>query len=283
MNPCPVYDSNTQTVFLFYISIPGQVTEQTQIRKRSNQARLCCVSTRDQGVTWGVPEDLTESVFGEILANVSTLAVGPGHGVQLAAGRLVVPAYAYIGVEPHVFSIHSNDGGSQWQMGQLLDSWSNECQMAEVFDGENSVLCCNVRTGGSRRLEAQSTDGGDTFHRSPETSMLDETGKGCEGSIIAFPAPNQPEGAVRHTWLAFSHPTDAWRRRDLGVSLNQAPLQYQWGQAKVIHHGPSGYSDLAYNQDDQRISCLLECGEHSEIEQIAFMSFTLDEIMQTPS
>ncbi|XP_056451125.1 sialidase-3-like [Gadus chalcogrammus] len=286
MNPCPVYDSTTQTVFLFYISVPCGVTEREQIDTGRNQARLCCVSSSDQGATWEAPRDLTVSVMGEI--RVSTLAVGPGHGVQLDSGRLVVPAYAYLPQpgksESRAFSIYSDDGGSLWQMGKQLDSWSNECEVAEVFDGAKSVLCCNARTRGSRRVEAQSTDGGDTFQMSPETSMLVETGtNGCQGSIIAFPAPNQPEGAVRQTWLAFSHPTNQSFRRDLGMSLNRTPLQSHWDPPKVIHRGPSGYSDLAYSQEDQRFSCLLECGEKSELEQIAFMSFTLDEIRQTSS
>ncbi|CAL8303457.1 unnamed protein product [Gadus morhua 'NCC'] len=280
MNPCPVYDSTTQTVFLFYISVPVDVTEGEQIKEGRNQARLCCVSSSDQGATWGAPRDLTGSVMGEI--SFSTFAVGPGHGVQLHSGRLVVPAYAYLPQpgkwESRAFSIYSDDGGSLWQMGKQLGSWSNECEVAEVFDGAKNVLCCNARTTGSRRVEAQSTDGGDTFQMSPETSMLVETADGCQGSIIAFPAPYQPEGAVRQTWLAFSHPTDQITRKDLGVSLNRAPLQYHWDPPMVIHFGPSGYSDLAYSQEDQRISCLLECGE-----QIAFMSFTLDKIRQTAS
>ena len=285
MNPCPVYDSTTQTVFLFYICVPHGVTEGEQIVTGRNQARLCCVSSSDQGATWGAPQDLTVSVMGEI--RVSTLAVGPGHGVQLDSGRLVVPAYAYLPQpgkwESRAFSIYSDDDGSLWKMGKQLDSWSNECEVAEVFDGVKSVLCCNARTTGSPRVQAHSRDGGDTFQMPPEMSKLHETGGGCQGSIIAFPAPNQQEGAIKQTWLAFSHPTNQSSRQDLGVSLNRTPLQSHWDPPKVIHRGPSGYSDLAYSQEDQRFSCLLECGEKSEIEQIAFMSFTLDEIRQTAS
>ena len=66
--------------------------------------------------------------------------------------------------------------------------------------------------------------------------------------------------------------------------LNRNPLgDTSWDQPTVVHRGPSGYSDLAYNQDNQSFSCLLECGEKSYVEQIAFMSFTLDEIRQTSS
>ncbi|KAK0152690.1 Sialidase-3 [Merluccius polli] len=51
-----------------------------------------------------------------------------------------------------------------------------------------------------------------------------------------------------------------------------------WDPPVVIHRGPSGYSDLAYNQDDHSFSCLLECGQHSELEQIAFTSFKLADV-----
>ncbi|CAL8365073.1 unnamed protein product [Lota lota] len=286
MNPCPVYDSNTQTVYLFFICVRNGVTEQFQIAHKKNEARLCCVTSRDHGATWSGTEDLTESVIGETLGRWATFGVGPGHGVQLAAGRLVVPAYAYVVlpngmVESQAFSIYKEGKESPWQMGNPLGSWSNECKMAEVIDGDKCILYCNARTTGPWRVEAQSTDSGNNFERSPETSMLVETGDGCHGSTISFPAPSQSESVGKQTWLAFSHPTNTSSRLDLGVSLNRAPLQYTWDPPMVIHSGPSGYSDLAYNQDDQRFSCLLECGEQSEVEQIAFVSFTLDDIRQT--
>ncbi|KAJ3590225.1 hypothetical protein NHX12_008179 [Muraenolepis orangiensis] len=298
MNPCPVYDDNTQTLFLFFICVRGHVTEQHQIRTGHNQTRLCRVTSGDRGASWSAAEDLTESAIGKPLGRWATFGVGPGHGVRLAAGRLVVPAYAYyervncfclfplpFTVQPRALSVYSDDAGRTWHAGQLLGAVSCECEMAEVTDGEGtSRLYCNARRGGSCRVEALSRDSGEHFEEPRKAKALAEPRHGCQGSVVGFPAPNRSESAGTPTWLAFSHPTDKRRRRDLGVYLNRTPLHRSgWEPPVVIHRGPSGYSDLAYDRDLRRFSCLLECGEHSELEQIAFISFTLDDIRQTAS
>ncbi|CAL8399736.1 unnamed protein product [Boreogadus saida] len=302
MNPCPVYDRKTQTVSLFFICVRSNVTECHQILTGRNQTRLCRVTSRDHGATWGPTADLTDSAIGDAVGRWATFGVGPGHGVQLAAGRLVVPAYAYyervrclclwpvpLTVKPRALAVYSDDAGLTWRAGELLGAASCECEMAEVVDGEGVArLYCNARHSGGVRVEALSWDGGGRFEKPRRAEQLVEPRNGCQGSVIGFPAPQLPtgggsEGAERtRTWLAFSHPTDGERRLNLGVYLNRAPLSRSgWDPPMVIHRGPSGYSDLAYSQEDQRFSCLLECGEKSELEQIAFMSFTLDEIRQT--
>ena len=278
MNPCPVYDSNTKTLFLFFTCIFDHVMEQHQIDTGVNQTRLCLVTSTDLGDTWSVAKDLMESVIGETLRSSATFAVGPGHGIQLATGRLVVPACAYVrfsgNFETRVLSIYSDDAGVRWHVSDPLGVKSNECEMAEVIERGVSYLYCNARRKGTR-VEALSHDSGEHFEELHGT--LPDTGAGCQGSVISFPAPEPSESVS--TWLAFSHPTDERERLDLGVYLNRTPMSKStWDPPVVIHRGPSGYSDLAYNQDDHSFSCLLECGQHSELEQIAFMSFKLADI-----
>ena len=303
MNPCPVYDRKTQTISLFFICVRRHVTEHHQILTGRNQTRLCCVTSRDHGTTWGATADLTDSAIGDALGRWATFGVGPGHGVQLESGRLVVPAYAYYErvkcfclfplpctVEPRALSIYSDDAGLTWRAGEPLGAASCECEMAEVMDDEGTAhLYCNARHSGACRVEALSRDSGGRFGKPRKAEQLVEPRNGCQGSVIGFPAPKPlagkgSGGAGDTTWLAFSHPTDGKRRLDLGVYLNRAPLSRAgWDPPMVVHRGPSGYSDLAYNQDERSFSCLLECGEKSYLEQIAFMSFTLDEIRQTSS
>ncbi|KAJ7320633.1 hypothetical protein JRQ81_020144 [Phrynocephalus forsythii] len=107
MNPCPVYDRTTGTVFLFFISVQTHISEWHQIQTGMNAARLCCVTSQDGGRTWSPATDLTERAIGEELSRWATFAVGPGHGVQLSSGRLVVPAYAY-----YIHKRSSGDKGS---------------------------------------------------------------------------------------------------------------------------------------------------------------------------
>ncbi|XP_067376492.1 sialidase-3-like isoform X2 [Channa argus] len=78
-------------------------------------------------------------------------------------------------------------------------------------------------------------------------------------------------------WLLYSHPTDTCRK-DLGVYLNESPHDSTtWSKPWIINRGPSGYSDLVY-MDDGWFACLMECGEKSEIEQIAVKVFSYNDI-----
>ncbi|CAM4354101.1 unnamed protein product [Lepidochelys olivacea] len=52
MNPCPVYEQKSQTVFLFFICVRQRISEQRQIRTGQNAARLCYVCSGDAGRTW---------------------------------------------------------------------------------------------------------------------------------------------------------------------------------------------------------------------------------------
>lgn len=64
MNPCPVHDAHTATIFLFFIAVRGRTPEATQIATGRNAARLCCVTSRDAGRSWGAARDLTEEAVG---------------------------------------------------------------------------------------------------------------------------------------------------------------------------------------------------------------------------
>lgn len=64
MNPCPVLDARTATIFLFFIAVRGRTPEATQIATGRNAARLCCVTSRDSGRSWGAARDLTEEAVG---------------------------------------------------------------------------------------------------------------------------------------------------------------------------------------------------------------------------
>ncbi|KAM9788945.1 sialidase-3-like [Neosynchiropus ocellatus] len=311
MNPCPVYEKKSQKLFLVFICVLGSTPECWQIRTGKNKTRLCCVTSNDDGRTWSPVRDLTDEAIGDELRNWATFGVGPGHGVQLENGRLVVPAYTYYishriwftsipwTVRSYALSVYSEDCGETWRVGRKLDQESCECEMAEIIDhAGGSHLYCNARRSGGHRCEAVSENSGTTFNKPHMALELVEPRSGCQGSVISFPPPKSvskgeadrgSEGtavspAGTQTWLLFMHPTHTSKRLDMGVYLNRSPLNSSgWGKPKIIHRGPSGYSDLAYCGDTQRFSCLMECGTESELEHIAFASFTLSDVIQTGS
>ncbi|KAM8788410.1 sialidase-4 [Rhynchonycteris naso] len=203
MNPCPVHDAHTGTVFLFFVAVRGQTSEAAQITAGRNAARLCCVTSPDAGRTWGGPRDLTAEAVGGAERDWATFAVGPGHGIQLPSGRLLVPAYTYrvdrrecfgkiCRTSPHAFAFYSDDHGQTWHNGGLVSNLrSGECQLAVVDGGQaGSVLYCNARSPLGSRVQALSTDEGTSFLLGELVPTLAETARGCQGSILGFPAPS---------------------------------------------------------------------------------------------
>jgi len=269
MNPCPVYEKDSDTLFLFFICIPFGVSESHQKEKRKNQTQLCYTTSKDTGRSWSNITNLKD-VISEEEKNWATFGVGPGHGVQMKSGRLIIPAcvHYFHSEDPssspvsRAFAFYSDDKGSTWNVGKPMeDLWSNECQMAEVEDGK---LYCNARSTSKHRVEALSENGGKQFDK-PTCSQLIDTGDGCQGSVLKMISSDQSP------WLLYSHPSDEQKRKDLTIYVNKSLSNtMQWTTMQCINKGPSGYSDLAESGDQKYIACLFECGQNSEIEKIAF-------------
>ncbi|XP_070800216.1 sialidase-3-like [Pituophis catenifer annectens] len=305
MSPCPVYDAKKGTIFLFFICVEANVSEWSQINMGRNAARLGYIFSKDGGRTWSPMTDLTEQVIGHDVNNWATFAVGPGHGVQLRSGRLVVPAYTYyihkhlVGhptfsyTKPHSFAFYSDDGGKTWLKGHLLQQplRTSECQMAELVDRNNSlVLYCNARSSDGYRIEAFSRDGGHLFEAPFKCLKLQELNDGCQGSVVSFPSPqlgsesSLASSKTPELWLIFSHPTSRKTRADLGIYLNPCPLkENSWKTPWILNTGPSGYSDLAVctGEDPLFFGCLFECGISMYYEEIAFQLFSGAKLLKT--
>ncbi|XP_068178451.1 sialidase-3-like [Antennarius striatus] len=279
MNPCPVYEKTTKTLFLFFICVMEGVSECWQRFRGRNRTRLCYITSKDAGQSWSGVKDLT--CLHEI-KNWATFAVGPGHGIQTETGRLIVPLYAYTPCKPlylntpYAMYLYSDDNGGTWQFSSRLRTKSVECEMAEV-SGEAGLkfIYCNARSEGGHRVEAVDKNNGAGFVTLPPAEKLVETGKGCQGSVLSFP----PYPSQNHNqWLLFTHPSDKSKRINLGVYLNKSPTDpYAWSKPWIISSGPSGYSDLAYIHDGW-FACLVERGEQRETEQIACVVFHYDEV-----
>nr|XP_014353863.1 PREDICTED: sialidase-3 [Latimeria chalumnae] len=263
MNPCPVYEQGKGILFLFFICVRGKTSECWQIFTGRNVARLCCVSSQDGGETWSELTDLTEGVIGEQVRRWATFAVGPGHGIQLQSGRLIIPAYAYFVrcrlcclplpwlTKPHAFTFYSDDRGESWHVGKIIRKLKTvECEVAEIEgQGSERILYCNARTSQGHRAEAISKDAGLDFEKANLCQQLVEPPHGCQGSVVSFAAPKRSlqleggstrdgkealllpdwtncssvDGSVNRVWLVYSHPTSRKERVDLGTFLNQSP------------------------------------------------------------
>uniref|UniRef100_A0A4X2M1H8 exo-alpha-sialidase n=1 Tax=Vombatus ursinus TaxID=29139 RepID=A0A4X2M1H8_VOMUR len=303
MNPCPVYDELTGTVFLFFIAVLGNTPESFQIMTGKNAARLCYVTSSDGGLTWGAVTDLTEQVIGSVIEDWATFALGPGHGIQLRSGRLLVPAYTYhidckecfgkiCKTTPHSFTFYSDDHGQSWQFGDFIPNLkTGECQLVSVYEEDGSnILYCNARSPLGCRVQALSMDDGAAFLPGQLVRKLVESNRGCHGSINAPGPVSQTSTSFQTpTWVLYSHPTSHRSRINMGVYLSTFPRNADsWTEPWVIYEGPSAYSDLAVIElpfsDPSTpgipaitFACLYESGARYAYEEISFCLFTLSE------
>ncbi|MEO6811541.1 MAG: exo-alpha-sialidase [Isosphaeraceae bacterium] len=263
-NPCLVVDRDSGTIWMLLTHNLG-VDKQRQIVERTSQGTrtVWVVKSVDDGQSWSKPVEITKGVKPE---NWTWYATGPGVGIQLQSGRLLIPCDHSEAGSPDSFShvLYSDDHGETWALGGMLNAGSDECQAVELKD---HTILINMRNHppqpGKGRLIATSRDGGLNWSQPVHDHALIEPG--CQGSLIRI-----AESDV----LLFSNPAST-RRERLTVKLSQDSGK-TWPVARVLHPGPSAYSCLAALPKPGMIGCLYEQGEKSPYERIKFARFTLD-------
>lgn len=258
-NPCPVVDARTGTVWLLMTHNLGSDTEAMIVGGKARGSRTPWVTkSDDDGKSWAKPVEITKDVK---KPGWTWYATGPGVGIQLKGGRLLVPCDSKSdggkARESHV--ILSDDGGKSWRLGGVVGPMCNESQAVELADG--SVML-NMRTymGNNRRLVAVSKDGGETFSPRVEDPALIEPV--CQASILRLPGPG---GGI-----LFCNPASL-RRERMTVRLSRDEGK-TWPVAKVLHPGPAAYSCLTVLPTGE-VGCLYERGDKSPYETITFARF----------
>jgi sialidase-1 len=248
-NPCPVVDRATGTIFLVYNTNPAS---------DANRRSVWVTRSDDDGLTWSAGVDVTADVKGP---RWSWYAVGPGRGVQLFSGRLVVPADHHDDATG-VFASHvlfSGDG-VHWQLSGSIGADTDEAQVAQLSDG-GLLLSARDLSVTHRRASARSADQGQSWGETTRDPALNDPS--CEGSLLATPAD-----------LLFSNPDSASSRTKLTVRVSHDD-GVTWPVARVLHAGPAAYSSLAPLKDG-RLACLYEQGEFSfaPYDRITLARFT---------
>ena len=203
-NPCPVVDRETGTIWLPLTRNLGEDHEGKILSQESKESRTVWMSnSTDDGATWSQPIEITETTKEP---DWTWYATGPGNGIQLASGRLLIPCDYALPVSKtwrsHV--IFSDDGGKTWELGGTIGDHVNECQVVEREDGS---LLLNMRSYNkkNRRAISTSTDGGITWSEIAHDEALVEPV--CQASFIRYTkAANGGKNRV-----LFSNPADAER------------------------------------------------------------------------
>jgi sialidase-1 len=237
------------------VAIPGAKPGEIHFLYCVNYARAFHMKSTDGGLTFSKPVDIT-AAFERLRSayDWNVIATGPGHGIRLKSGRLLVAVWLSTGGKKHrpsrVSTLYSDDNGATWKTGELVpDTLPNPSETYAVQRHDGSVML-NIRNESTehRRAVSVSTDGATgwsdpRFH----PQLLEPV---CMGSLI-----RHPKGG-----LVFSNPdtleatyVDATKtvnrdRKNLTVQWSGDDGE-TWTAKRVLEPGLSGYSDLAATPD----------------------------------
>ncbi len=257
-----------------FVTIPDRQTGETVALFCRKYAHLYRMTSTDDGATFSDPVEIT-GVFEAFRSEYDwkVIATGPGHGIQLANGRLVVPVWLSVGGgggghRPSIAAvIYSDDHGQTWQRGDIIARtderfrYPSETTAVELNDGR---VLFNIRSESDplRRLISISPDGAQNWSDPVFDEALLEPQ--CMGSIVRlYHAPGTPQP------ILFANPDNlertlpgvwerAYDRKRVTVKLSRDNCR-TWPVSKVLEEGPSGYTDLA-EAPDGSVLCAYECG-----------------------
>lgn len=239
-NPAALVDRSSGAALIFYALNSGN--ESTRVFVRTSP---------DDGRTWSDRIELT-ALFDGNPQEWTVHMPGPGHGIQLRDGRLVLQLWHRRGISFPVDErrygvsvIVSDDHGATWRDGGTIPVDPvypvNESRLVERADG-SLVMNGRYSSGGVHpRIAAVSTDRGETWS-APIFDSSVELYTAVDSSFTRFVSP---PGLSR---TLFSRPDSATARQNLVVSVSyDYGCSYPYG--RVVYAGPASYSDIAHLAD----------------------------------
>lgn len=274
-----------------FVMIPDRETGRVHAVFCHDYARVFYTYSDDDGVGFSDPVEITE-VFEPFRDEYPwrVCATGPGHGLQLRNGRLIVPVWLsdssagdmgrkHRGHRPSdVTLIYSDDHGASWQRGEFVARNGTEIEGTTLVypsetvavELEDGGVLFNMRSESknNRRLVAVSPDGATDWQIRGFDPVVNEPV--CMASLIRHSWPTDGEPGR----IIFANPDTLDKemrrvidpnpekkahcdRKNLTVRLSEDDCQ-SWSHSRVLEPGPAGYSDLAVLPDGT-ILCLYEC------------------------
>lgn len=247
-NPCPVQDRETGVIWLPLC--------------RDNK-RVLLMHSSDDGRSWSKPVDITEQAMNPKWHWVGT---GPGHGIQLKSGRLLVPCWAdatpNLGEIQLSYAFYSDDHGKSWQYGEPLDAnTSDECEAVELTDG---MVYMNARSrqNQKKRAIAVSQDGGQSWLPVTFDDRLPEPS--CQGAIVRMTERSRSD----KNRILLATASNPHARDHMKVYLSYDECR-SWPVSKLVHEGSSAYCDLAVTSSGEGL-LLYEAENYTQLRLARF-------------
>ncbi|MFO7870351.1 MAG: sialidase family protein [Kiritimatiellia bacterium] len=274
-----------------FVMIPDWKTGRVHVVFCHDYERVFHMFSDDDGATFSDPVEITTTfeLFREEYS-WRVCATGPGHGLQLRDGRLLVPVWlsdssandfgpGHRGHRPSIVaSVYSDDNGTTWRRGGIVCGNGDTVEGSTVVNPsetvavelENGSVLFNMRSESmnNRRLVAVSPDGATDWQIRGFDPVVNEpvcmgslirhswSGEGAPGQIV-FANPDTLDKEMRRVIDPELKRQSHCDRKNLTVRVSEDECQ-SWVLSRVIEPGPAGYSDLAVLQDGT-ILCLYEC------------------------
>ncbi|MDO8539414.1 MAG: sialidase family protein [Opitutaceae bacterium] len=287
-DPCVLVDRQTGTILVAGLNTRGAPPGKTAAQPLLHT--LVLTKSVDDGLTWSPPVDITPQVQHP---DWKKTLVGPGAGIQLRDGTLVIPAQyqpkpEVVGkryaaktspdadaleqlriadreLPKHACFIYSRDGGKTWKTSPTAipgDLRTSEAQAVELADG-SLLLSIRNHDPSKRRVWSRyrwQDDIGAGKWSEPWFVVPDPT---CQASLL-----RHPSGV-----LLFSNPNSPTERVAMTVRASHDDGR-TWNEGRLVDGRKSGYSCMTLLRDG-RIGLLYEGGDVRPPETLTFVRFPL--------
>lgn len=240
------------------VAIPGKGRHEVHIVYCVNYARAFYRHSADSGRSFSEPVEITGTFEGfRERYNWNVVATGPGHGIRLRSGRLLIPVWLSTGGKAHrpsvVSTIYSDDGGRSWQAGEIVQGElvnPSETAAVELKDGR---VMLNIRSESDalRRAVTVSADGVKGWSRPRFEAGLKEPV--CMASLLRYPWGKKPLLFVNPDHVDAEALTKQGRnsmRRNLSLQVSHDEGG-SWRMVQVMDPDVSAYSDMTVNRQGE--------------------------------
>jgi sialidase-1 len=245
-NPTALVEKKSGKIFLFYA-----------LNMDNEKSRVFYKESKNDGKSWSDPTEIT-SMFSSNKRGWTFHLPGPGHGIQLRDGRLIVPVWHRKSIsfpsEQRAYGvnfIYSDNRGKSWNLGgETPVGELNESQMVQKENGDLLFIGRTINgSKGSYQAKLVSKDGGISW---PGILEYDEqlVGRACDIGLVRY--------CLKPNIILVSQPASLSKREKLTIRMSEDDGN-TWRVSKVLDPGLTTYSDLAV-LPDKTVICLYGTG-----------------------